>query len=153
MVGKRSLVNAIASTLESIPEVMVLLAEADPIDAYVDDNPTRNQVDAAIYQMQAGQLLILWRETRLQREGMGKWLHLVEICTKPLPDQSNMDLMDAVVNGVPNPGDGMYWRNCPVMAGLLPTEVIEMTFRTNTEGVDYGSILTETLETGDYPKP
>lgn len=153
MVGKRSLVNAIASTLALIPEVMLLLADTDPIDAYVDDNPTRNEIPRAIYQMQAGQLLIVWRETRLQRDQMGKWLHTVEICTKPLQDQSNMDLMDAVVNGVPNPGDGMYWRNCPVLPGLLPTEVTEMTFRQNTEGLDYGSIMTETLETGDYPNP
>jgi hypothetical protein len=151
MVGKRNLVNAFAATLAAIPEVVALLAPTTPIDAYVDSNPSRNSVDKAIYQMQSGQVLIVWRGTRMLTETMSRWTHLVHLCIKPLPGGSYMDLIDAIVDGVPNPGNGQMWRLCPILDGLLPTEISEQTFEPNTEGVDYGLIVTDTPETGDYP--
>lgn len=153
MVTQRNLVEAMAAKLALIPEVMALLAAENPIDAYIDSNPTRNEVDLAIRQMQSGQLLLIWKDTILQTGTMGKWLHTVDICVKPLEDQSYMDLIAAVVNGVPNPGDGMYWRNCPLLDGVYPTSVTRQAWETNTEAVNYGLIVTETLETGDYPNP
>ena len=77
MVDDSQLVTAIAAQLALIPEVMALLAADNPIDAYIDENPARNSTDRATYQMQSGQLLIIWKDTRLQRETMGKWLHTV----------------------------------------------------------------------------
>lgn len=151
MVSRRDLVNAMATTLANIPELLAILAPVDPIRAYIDSNPISNSVDKATYQMQPGQVMVVWIETRLQSEMMSKWSHIVEICYRSLPDQSDLDLGDTIMAGVPNPGDGMVWRNCPVMAGVLPTNVTEITRRTDTEGVDYQVILTQTAETGDWP--
>ena len=145
--------NAMATTLGKIPEVVAQLAQADPIQAYIDNNPTKNSVDKAIYQMQPGQLLVVWTDTVLDRGSMSKWLHTIEICVRALPDQSDLALMQLIMNGVPEPGDGMVWRNCPIMPGLLPTDVVRIGRRTDTEGVDYGVIQTETAETGDWPFP
>jgi hypothetical protein len=153
MVRLTDLTNAMAATLGNIPELIAVLAPVDPIQAYIDNNPTSNSVDKATYQMQPGQLLVVWIETRLTRDTMSKWSHIVEICVRSLPDQSDLDLIDVILAGVPFPGDGMVWRNCPIMAGLLPTEVIGIGRRTDSEGVDYGVIQTETAETGDWQNP
>jgi hypothetical protein len=153
MVSLIDLVNAMAETLGNIPEVLAALAPADPIQAYIDMNPTSNAVDKAIYQMQPGQLLVVWIETRLERAEMSKWVHTVEICLRSMRDNSDLDLINLIMAGVPVPGDGMVWRNCPVMPGLLPTEISAISRRTDTEGVDYGVILTDTAETGDWPYP
>ena len=142
-----------AAALASVPELMVALAPVDPIMPYVDRNPIRNSVDQATYQMQPGQLLVVWMGTRLTKGEMSKWTHIVEILCRALPDQSDMDLEDIIVAGVPVPGDGMVWRNCPLLAGVYPTEVVDIERRTDTEGVDYGAIITETAETGDWPNP
>jgi hypothetical protein len=153
MIDYIDLTNAMATALGNIPELVAILAPVDPIQPYIDNNPTANSVDKAIYQMQPGQVLVVWTDTTLVRETMGKWSHTVEICVRALPDQSDLVLMRTIINGVPNPGDGMVWRNCPLMPGLYPTEVVRTGRRTDTEGVDYGVILTETLETGDWPNP
>ena len=153
MVNLADLVNAMAATLSAIPEVVAALAPTDPIAAYVDFNPTSNSVDTALYEMQPGQVLVVWIETRLQTREMSKWVHTVEICLRSLSGSSNLDLINLILAGVPVPGDGMVWRNCPIMPGLLPTEISAISRRTDTEGTDYGVILTETAETGDWPYP
>jgi len=153
MVHLADLVNAMAQTLAKIPELVGVLAPVDPVRAYVDYNPTSNSVEKAIYQMQPGQLLVIWTETLLQREEMSKWSHRAEICIRALRDQSDLDLIDKILAGVPVPGTGEIWRLCPIMPGLLPTEVLAIARRTDTEGVDYTVVLTETAETGDWPNP
>lgn len=153
MIRRSDLVNAMATALGNVPELVAVLAPTDPIVPYVDLNPDMNSVDKWTYQMQPGQLLVVWRETRLTKGEMSKWSHSVEILCRSLPDQSDMTLEDLIVNGVPNPGDGMVWRNCPLIDGVYPTEVLNIERRTDTEGVDYGVVLTETAETGDWPNP
>lgn len=153
MIKRRDLVNAIADTLAKIPEVMADLAPTDPVRAYIDFNPTSLSVEQAIYQMQPGQLLVVWVETAMVVETMSKWSHRVEICLRAMKGHSDLDLGDLVLNGVPIPGDGLIWRMCPVMPGVLPTDVLGLTRRTDTEGVDYAVIQTETAETGDWPLP
>src|SRR5215831_859895 len=140
----RDLVNAMATTLGNIPQVVAALAPVNPIRAYIDLNPTANSVDTAIYQMQPGQLLVIWTDSRIDRGEMTKYTHVVEICVRALPDQSDLDLIDTIMAGVPVPGDGLVWRYCPILPGLLVTEVTATGRRTDTEGVDYGVILTET---------
>lgn len=153
MIRRADLVNAMAAALGNVPELVAVLAPTDAIVPYVDLNPTMNSVDKWTYQMQPGQLLVIWRETRLTKGEMSKWSHSVEILCRSLPDQSDMELEDLIVSGVPVPGDGMVWRNCPLIDGVYPTEVLNIERRTDTEGVDYGVILTETAETGDWPNP
>lgn len=153
MIKRRDLVNAMATTLANIPEVVAVLAPTNPVQAYVDFTPTNNSVDKAIYQMQPGQLLVIWMETNLIIEAMSKWSHRVEICLRSQRDSSDLDLGDLIMNGIPVPGDGLMWRLCPVMAGVLPTDVLGIARRTDSEGVDYHVIQTETAETGDWPYP
>jgi hypothetical protein len=142
-----------ASTLSGIPEIVAILAPVDPVVAYIDLNPTANSVDKAIYQMQPGQVLVIYRGSDLTEGEMSKWSHAVEICLRSLPGASDLDLIDAIMAGVPNPGDGMVWRNCPILPGLLPTTVTRISRTTDTEGVDYMLIETTTAETGDWPNP
>lgn len=153
MIALGSLVNAMASTLSGIPEIVAILAPVDPVVAYIDLNPTANSVDKAIYQMQPGQVLVIYRGSDLTEGEMSKWSHAVEICLRSLPGASDLDLIDAIMAGVPNPGDGMVWRNCPILPGLLPTTVTRISRTTDTEGVDYMLIETTTAETGDWPNP
>jgi hypothetical protein len=153
MVHLDDLVNAMTTTLLNIPELVADLAPAEPIVGYIDSNPTSNSVDKAIYQMQPGQVMVIWRGTALSEGEMSKWDHRMEICVRSLPGHSDLTLIDEIMQGVPNPGDGLIWRFCPIMAGLLPTKVTDISRATDSEGVDYGVILTSTLETGDYPNP
>jgi hypothetical protein len=153
MVHLDDLVNAMTTTLSNIPELVADLAPVDPIVGYIDNNPVSNSVAKAIYQMQPGQVLVIWRSTTLAEGTMSKWDHRMEICVRALPGRSDLALIDEIMEGVPIPGDGLIWRICPIMDGLLPTLVTEITRETDTEGVDYGVILTSTLETGDWPNP
>jgi hypothetical protein len=153
MIRRSDLVNAMAAALGNVPEIAAVLAPVDPIVPYIDLSPVMNSVDKATYQMQPGQLLVMWISTRLIKGEMSKWSHIIEILCRSLPDQSDMELEDLIVAGVPIPGDGMVWRNCPLINGVYPTEVLDIERRTDTEGVDYGVIVTETAETGDWPNP
>jgi hypothetical protein len=138
------------STLRSIPELVTMLG-GDPaaVDGYIDRNPDRNSVAAAIYQMKPGSVLVGWLETFLTQGEMEGWLHRVVIFVRAARGESSLDLIAAIVNGVPDPGDGQRWRYCPIMAGVLPTNVVEIARPTDEEGIDYFSITTETKETGD----
>jgi hypothetical protein len=153
MIKLSDLVNAMAQTLTNIPALVADLSSVDPVLAYIDFNPTSNSVEKAIYQMQPGQLLVVWVETALVVETMSKWSHRVEICLRAMRDHSDYDLIDQILNGVPVPGDGLIWRLCPIMPGVLPTDVLGIARRTDSEGVDYAVIQTETAETGDWPLP
>lgn len=153
MISRRELVIAMANTLANIPELVEVLAETDPVKPYIDFNPSSNSVEKAIYQMQPGQLLVMWTETALIVENMSKWSHRVEICGRAMKEHSDMDLGDLIMQGVPVPGDGMLWRQCALLPGCLPTNVEGILRRTDTEGVDYAVIVTETAETGDWPWP
>jgi hypothetical protein len=153
MISRRALVDAMALTLANVPELVQELSTVDPVVGYIDSNPLNNSVEKAIYQMQPGQVLVMWIETSLILEQMSKWVHRVEICLRAMRDHSDLDLGDLIMNGVPVPGDGMIWRMCPVMPGVLPTDVLGISRRTDSEGVDYHVIQTETAETGDWPLP
>jgi hypothetical protein len=144
------LTNTLAATLRNIPELVELL-EGDPsaIVAYIDINPDSNSIGAAIYGMKPGTVLVGWVETFFSKGEMEAWLHRVVIFVRAARGASPLDLILAIVNGIPNPGDGQRWRYCPLMPGLLPTNVVEITRPTDEEGIDYHSIMTETQETGD----
>jgi len=141
-----------AATLENIPELTLLLDPVVPVKVY-PDIASKNSVEKALYQMQPGQLLLIWEETLLIEAEMSKWDHRVEICFRALPGNSEFDIGDAIMAGVPVPGDGLMWRLCPVMSGVLPTNVGPLIRRTDSEGVDYHVVATATAETGDWPYP
>jgi hypothetical protein len=152
MVHLGALTDAMAEALASIPALTTQLAAVKPVAAYIDENPAQNSLEKAIYQMQPGQVLVAAIRTERATATMSKWSHLVEIYMRSLKGYSDLDLVDAIVNGVPQ-GASQVWWLCPLLAGALPTELGPHERRTDSEGVDYWVIVTETAETGDWPRP
>jgi len=144
-----ALTNAFADTLAAIPELPPLLVDPAAVIAYIDRNPTMNALAAAIYQMKPGSVLVVWLESVLTQGEMEGWLHRYAFYVKALRNESPLDIIRAIVNGIPVPGDGQRWRYCPVLDGMLPTNIVEISRPTDEEGVDYYQILSETKETGD----
>jgi len=150
LVKLEDLTNAIAETLRNIPDLIEDLG-GDParVIPYIDEQPLKNSVSAAIYQMKPGTVLVLWQQTLFNRGEMEGWTHVEQIYVRAQSGQSALVLINDIVNGVPDPGDGQRWRYCPVMDGVLPTMVIEIARLIDEEGLDYYAITTETNETGD----
>jgi hypothetical protein len=80
---------------------------------------------------------------------MSRWLHRVEFYIRPQRGQTTYQIIDDIMRGVPDPGDGMRWYFCPVMAGVDPTEVRQLMRESDPEQIDYWTIQTETKEIGD----
>jgi hypothetical protein len=144
------LTNAIVSKLVLIPELVAALAgDAANIVGYIDRNPDLNSVSLAIYRQKPGTVLVMWQETMLSQGEMEGWVHQFVIFVRAARGNSPLDLIDLIINGIPVPGDGLRWLYCPVMPGVLPTQVTGITRPSDTEGIDYHSIVMEIKETGD----
>jgi hypothetical protein len=143
------LTDATVTTLRSIPELVTALERPENITGYVDLNPDRNSVSKAIYQMPPGSVLVVWQETLFAASSTEGWNHRFQIFVRARRGESSLNLLRLLVNGVPNPGDGLCWRFCPVMSGVLPTEIPEITRMADEEGIDYFAITAETQEVGD----
>ena len=150
MVSYIDLTNAIVSTLALIPELVAALG-GDPanIVGYIDRNPDFNSTALAIYKQKPGSVMVIWQETLLTQGEMEAWVHQFVIFVRAARGNSPLDLIDLIINGIPVPGDGLRWRYCPVMPGVLPTNVTDITRPADTEGIDYHSIVCEIKETGD----
>lgn len=150
MVNFIDLTNAIVDTLALIPELVAALGgDAANIVAYIDRNPEPNSVSLAIYRQKPGSILVVWQETLLTQGEMEAWQHQFVIFVRAARGASPLDLIHLIVNGVPVPGDGLRWLYCPVMPGVLPTNITDITRPADTEGIDYHSIVCEIKETGD----
>ena len=153
MVSLVALTNAFVAKLQDIPEVVALLG-GDPaaIIPYIDSNPNSNNLEARIYEIKPGTVMVVHIDTVLAatQSNMEKWLHTFHFILKAPRDQSNLDLANLIVDGKPANGDGQIWRRCEVMAGVDPTEITSISRVTDTEGIDYELIVTQTSETGDY---
>jgi hypothetical protein len=148
-----AITNAMVDTLKAIPELVALLEGglATNIVGYIDVNPTRNSMSNAVYQMPAGSLLVVWNGTTLESGEMAAWYHVLQIYVRARRGDSALAIIDALVDGIPIPGDGLRWRYCPIMDGLLPTEVRDVARLIDEEGIDYFAVTTFTQETGDTP--
>lgn len=152
MISPVDLVDALAGTLEKIPELVAALIDGvNSIVPYIDLNPQKNSVGKARYQMPAGSLLLVWNGVTLAPVGqtIEAWKHAVMIYLKSQKGASDLDLIPLLVNGIPVPGDGLRWHYCPVLPGLLPTEITATNRLTDEEGIDYFVVVTSTQETGD----
>ena len=150
MIDLIELVQSMAATLGAIPPLMAILAPANPIVAYIDLHPTENSLSQARYEMQPGSVMCAFMDTTFQEGETNPWTHTLAIFVKGLPDQSELAIVTQIVNGIPVPGDGLPWRYCPLMSGVLPTIIKAITRVDDEEGLDYIQITTETLESGDY---
>lgn len=151
MVDLTQLTLALVDTFQRIPELVEALGE-DPnrVFAYLDSNPDRNSLQLAIYEQPAGTVMVAWDETGInESQEMSKWEHRYYFTCRAAKDGSALVLMNLLVDGVPVPGDGQRWRFCPVMDGVLPAEIIEMTRLQDREGIDYYAIHGRIYETGD----
>jgi hypothetical protein len=140
------------TTFQAVPEVVALLDQgAASVVGYIDQNPERNSMSKAIYQMPAGSILVVWSGTTLESnaDSMLGWAHMLQIYVRAKRGASALDLINALMDGVPVPGDGMRWRYCPILDGCLPTEVRDVSRLMDTEGIDYYAATTITVETGD----
>jgi hypothetical protein len=144
------LTNALVTTFRNIPDLVTALdGKPENVSGYIDLNPDRNSVSKAIYQMLPGSVLVVWQETLFDSSSMEGWNHRFQYFVRAARGGSSLDLMRRLVNGVPIPGDGLCWRFCPVMAGVLPTEIPNIARMMDGEGIDYFVITAETREVGD----
>jgi hypothetical protein len=147
MINPNDLVMAMVAAFGNIPELVAVLAPVSPIAGHLDNHPA--SLAKAVYQMQPGSVLVAWQETRFREGETEPWEHVVEIFVRALKGQSNLDVAVLLINGVPVPGDGLPWRFCPLLAGVLPTIVQPIARTPDAEQIDLVTISTETLETGD----
>ena len=150
MVNFIDLTNAIVDTLAKVPELVAALG-GDPanIVGYIDRNPDNNSTSLAIYKQKPGSVLVIWQESVITEGEMEAWLHQFVIFVRASRGNSPLDLINLIINGVPVPGDGLRWRYCPVMPGVLPAHITPITRPMDSEGIDYHSIVCEIKETGD----
>lgn len=151
MVSFEALTNAMVNTLRLIPQLVADLdgQSPDSIIPYIDVQPKRNAVRAAIYGQKPGTVLAVWQESIIEEGDMEGYLHRIELYLRAQRDQSVYTLVTDIVNGVPDPGDGLRWIRCPVMEGVLPTTLPRIARETDAEQIDLIVIYTETKETGD----
>jgi hypothetical protein len=155
MIDLAQLTIALADTLQQIPELVSQMANGDPnnIVAYVDENPKKNSLTRAIYEMAPGSVLVAYHETMMnQAQEMEAWRHRVYMYCRAAPGQKPTDIVKYLVDGVPFPGDGMRWRRCSILDGVLPADITEVARLIDSEQVDYFAVLAEFKETGDYPE-
>jgi hypothetical protein len=150
LVNLIELTNAIVDKLVLIPDLVAALAgDTANIIPYIDENPNLNSVSLALYKQKPGSVMVIWQETLLTQGDMEAWMHQFVIFVRAVRGASPLDLIDKIINGIPVPGDGLRWRYCPVMPGVLPANITDITRPSDTEGIDYHSIVMEIKETGD----
>jgi hypothetical protein len=153
MVDLIELANAQVDTFRSIPELVEVLTDADParIYAYIDTNPDQNKIRDEIYQkLGGGEIMIAWVQTVLnETRGMSPWIHRFQYYFRADRDRSPFEIVDLLINGVPQPGNGLRWRFCGVMAGVDPVRILEVNRQVDAEHVDYFEVTAEFRETGD----
>ena len=150
MVDLIALTNAMVDKFRAIPDLVAALnGNPEAIVAYQDLNPDRNSLTNAVYESAPGSILVAWIETNFAEEEIGCWLHSYAYYVRARRKGSPIELINLLVNGIPVPGDGLRWRYCPVMSGVEPTQIINISRVPDAEGIDYYVIATETKETGD----
>ena len=153
MIDLTQLTQAFVATIQAIPEVPAYLANQDTanIVGYLDANPVPFSIKRAVYEMPAGSVLVAFEETNFNdraEEGMSMFQHRYFLYLRCAPGTSGLAMVNAVVNGIPT-GKSQRWRFCPVMDGVLPTNLLGVSRAADSEGIDYFALLTETPEIGD----
>jgi hypothetical protein len=145
-----ALTNAQVDAFRRIPDLVAALGgNAEAIAGYIDRNPDYNSWSNAVYQQPPGSILVIWQETMFSEGEINAWMHRYQYFVRARRGDSALTLLELLVNGVPDPGDGMRWRYCPLMDGVLPTNITTISRLTDSEGIDYFAVETATNETGD----
>jgi len=152
MVDLIELTNAQVDTFRAIPELVAALADGDPANviAYYDINPDMNDWVLAQYQSPAGSVLVGWEQSaRNSAENMEMWVHSFSYFVRGQPGQSAFTIINLLIKGVPDPGDGQRWYMCEFLPGTLPGQVQLIERVTDEERVDLYVIRCDISETGD----
>jgi hypothetical protein len=147
------LTQALVTTIQAIPEVPAYLANQDTTNVvgYLDANPIPFSLKRTVYEMKPGSILVAFEETSFNDQAenaMSMFQHRYFLYLRCAPGTSGLEMVNAVVNGTPY-GSSERWRLCPVMNGVLPTNLLNVTRASDSEGIDYFAVLTETPEIGD----
>jgi len=151
VVDLKALTLAFVSKLQACPDLVAALG-GDPqrIFGYIDNNPDNNSISSAAYEQEPGSVLVGWWQTTFDPEAMNAWVHLYQFYVRaPRRGMSALELLTLLTNGVPDPGDGLRWRICPVMDGVLPTNIVNIERLVDSEGIDYFAVTASTTEIGD----
>ena len=149
MIDLKALTQATVDTFRAIPPVLDIVTDPAMIKAFVYEGAAQNKSQRAVYQSPPGSILVFWFETVANQNDDGWWLHRFQYVLRGVPNGSPLDLLTALINGVPVPGDGLCWRLCNFMPGLNPATILEIARQPDEEGIDYIAVTVEILETGD----
>jgi len=153
MIDITELTNDHVTTFQSIPEVVAELTGQDPskIIGWIDHNADMNQFRRGQFEMEDGSVLVAYIET-LNGETpnqTGKWIHKFSYFVRAREGASAYTLINALVDGVPDPGDGQRWRTCGLMGGILPVSITQIERLEDDAEIDYYAIHAELSESGD----
>lgn len=149
MVNLIELTTAVAETWRKIPPLVEHLGKPEAIVAYIDRNPDPNNLAKRVYEMQPGTILVAWQQTSFTASSMEAWTHSLQGFIKAKKGDSALTVLDLLVNGIPEPGDGLIWRFCHVLDATLPPQITEIVRIPDEEGIDYFILTMEIQETGD----
>jgi hypothetical protein len=79
----------------------------------------------------------------------GMWIHRFQYYMRADRDRSPLEMLVLLINGKPQPGNGLIWRSCGVMGGVDNVRILEATRQVDAEHVDYFEVTAEFRETGD----
>lgn len=149
MIDLKTLTGATVDTFRAIPELVAILSDPERIEGYFYEGASQNKLQHTVDHTAPGSLLVAWVETVANESNNGWWLHRFHYILRGVTGGSPLDLLTALLNGVPNPGDGQRWRLCGFMDGLDPARILEISRQPDQEGIDYIQVTAEILETGD----
>lgn len=150
MVNPRLIGEALADKIGKVPGVALALQGAENSSFYDDAYPMRNSLARAVRDMAPGSVLTAWSNTSMATtEAMNQWSHRFLVYVRGSKDDSCLDLLHAIIDGIPSDNSGLKLRHAPVLAGTLSPQVTDANRLTDSEGVDYFEIQFSIEETGD----
>lgn len=151
MVDLVTLVEDIADHIRRCPQVLSELdGNGESVAEYIDQATVTNSLARAVYTMPNGSVLVAWINSTISAtEQNSAWEHLTEIYVRAVRMKSPLQLLNAVIDGIPD-GSDLPWRYLCVNEHMLPMHVNEIARIIDEEGIDYYVIRASFLEKGDY---
>lgn len=149
MIDLTELTLAMVDTFRRIPEVLDIVVDPKRITPYLYLGPTQNMWPVAVTQTPGPSILVGWQETVANDSPNGWWKHRFEYILRGVTSGSPLDLLTALLNGIPVPGDGQRWRLCEFLPGTDPAKIVQVVRQPDQESLDYIVVIVEILETGD----
>jgi len=143
--------TTLVNTFRDIPALVPYLANQDPnmISGYIDEAPGPNSLQGAVYSMPGGSVLVSWIESDFNdSEEMSAFIHRFNLYLRSAPGQSGIDMVMALVNGIPT-GENRCWRLLCLLPELYSTNLLRVAREIDAQQIDYFVTEIEMKETGD----